>query len=170
MMTMGIDPSIRECGLVVLEGDHLVLRRTLRPEPRLSDAERLLWLGEMIGVVAETLQVGAIGVEAQHVGAARGNALVKLAMSAGVVVGVGALLRIPVYLVQPSEARAGLGSGRMGKEQMARAIREMLHVGEGMTEHEVAAAAVALAASRRHRFAHAIESGRAKDREQEGDR
>jgi len=160
-MVLGVDPSIRECGVVVVHDDHLVYRRTLRPDPHLPDSERLTWIGETIGTVAETLEVNAIGVEAQYAGAARGNALVKLAMCAGVVVGLGAWLGVPVYLVQPSEARAALGHGRMGKEQVHGAVRARLGLGDDyeLTEHEAAAVAVALAVERRDRFAMVLATG-----------
>jgi len=157
MRVAGVDPSIADCGIVVLsiEGarTRLLSARTLHPPVGWTDQERVAWLAlEVTGIIANE-DVEVAGVEAQHAGACRANTLVKLCMAAGAVCGACGAMQVPVYGVQPTEARKALGFGAMKRDAVNAAVARRLGLAKALPEHESAAVAVALAAASRHRAA-----------------
>lgn len=164
MIVLGSDPSIANCGAVVLavEGNRvrLLSARTLKPPVGWTDQERVAWLCyEVTGIIANE-DVTVAGVEAQHAGACRANTLVKLCMAAGAVCGACGAMQVPVYGVQPTEARKALGFGALKTHQVNEAVRRRLNLAKPLPEHQSAAVAVAFAAEARYRIAKLREAAR----------
>ena len=148
-LVLGIDPSLRGTGLVLIEfapGRQPVLLRcqTVRVAARRSMAEAL---GEIHRAVAAFLELGnvrhvaleqTIFVQnfqtAQILGAARGAAIAAAALRA-----------LPVFEYPPLRVKqAVVGAGRASKEQMARTVMALLGHGRTLAPDEADAAGVAL--------------------------
>jgi crossover junction endodeoxyribonuclease RuvC len=148
-LVLGIDPSLRGTGLVLIEftpGRQPVLLRcqTVRVPPQRTMAEAL---GEIHRAVVAFLDVGdvrhvaleqTIFVQnfqtAQILGAARGAAIAAAALRA-----------LPVFEYPPLRVKqAVVGAGRASKEQMARTVMALLGHGRTLAPDEADAAGVAL--------------------------
>lgn len=146
---LGIDPSLRGTGLVVVEfppgrSPILLRSRTVRVSPTFPMSH---CLGEIFKAVDEFLEgteVRHVAIEqtiyvqnfqtAQILGAARGAAIAAVAVRSK-----------PVFEYAPLRVKqAVVGAGRASKEQMAKTVMALLGHGRTLEHDEADAAGVAL--------------------------
>ena len=148
-VVLGVDPSLRGTGLVVIEfaarqTPVLLHCRTVRMKKSVSMPECLAAIFRGIADVIGTYPIGHVALEqtiyvqnfqtAQILGAARGAAIAAAAVA-----------NRPVYEYPPLRVKqAVVGVGRASKEQMARTVMSMLGHGAVLAPDEADAAGVAL--------------------------
>jgi crossover junction endodeoxyribonuclease RuvC len=146
---LGVDPSLRGTGLVVIEfaaeqTPILLHCRTIRIKKSVSMPECLACIFRGIAEVVATYSIRHVALEqtiyvqnfqtAQVLGAARGAAIAAAAVADR-----------PVYEYPPLRVKqAVVGVGRASKEQMARTVMGMLGHGRVLAPDEADAAGVAL--------------------------
>lgn len=148
-VVLGIDPSLRGTGLVLIEfaaGRQPVLLRsaTVRVPAKKPMAFALAEIHRAVAAFLEGVEVRHVALEqtifvqnfqtAQILGAARGAAITAAA-----------LRDRPVFEYPPLRVKqAVVGAGRASKEQMARTVMAMLGHGRTLAPDEADAAGVAL--------------------------
>ena len=148
-VVLGVDPSLRGTGLVVVEfaaGQTPILLhcRTIRMKKSVSMSECLGSIFRGIAEAIATYPIRHVALEqtiyvqnfqtAQILGAARGAAIAAAAVADR-----------PVYEYAPLRVKqAVVGVGRASKEQMARTVMSMLGHGSVLAPDEADAAGVAL--------------------------
>ncbi|MBI4622497.1 MAG: crossover junction endodeoxyribonuclease RuvC [Verrucomicrobia bacterium] len=148
-IVLGIDPSLRGTGLVLVEfkpGRQPVLLRgrTVRVPPKEPLAVALAEIHRGVSAMLENARVRHVALErtiyvqnvqtAQILGAARGAAIAAAA-----------LRDLPVFEYAPLRVKqAVVGAGRASKEQMARTVMALLGHGRTLAPDEADAAGVAL--------------------------
>ena len=148
-VVLGVDPSLRGTGLVVIEfaarqTPVLLHCRTIRMKKSVSMPECLAAIFRGIADVIGTYPIGHVALEqtiyvqnfqtAQILGAARGAAIAAAAVANRL-----------VYEYPPLRVKqAVVGVGRASKEQMARTVMSMLGHGAVLAPDEADAAGVAL--------------------------
>lgn len=135
MRVLGIDPGLTRCGIGVVErsgksGLRLVDCGVIRTSPDAPLHERLLELDGALSEWIEKIAPDAIAVERVF-----SQLNVKTAMATGQAAGVALLLAaktgVPIALHTPTEVKAAVtGSGRAGKDQVAKMVVRILELSE----------------------------------------
>ena len=150
---LGVDPSVRRAGLVVLE-----LRRGARPrwlhgeelrQGSGGDADRLGELARAVARLVEEWRPEVVAVEDAYVGAVAGRSVVLVAAGVGAALGAAAAAGVPVTLVSRARACQCIGAACRGKAPVQRLVGAIVAAAPaGLSQHLADAAAVALAAVR----------------------
>lgn len=135
MRVLGIDPGLTRCGIGVVEraGDtklRLIDCGVIRTNSDSPLHERLLLLDESLREWISKVKPDAIAVERVF-----SQLNVKTAMATGQAAGVALLLAakvgVPIALHTPTEVKAAVtGSGRAGKDQVAKMVVRILELKE----------------------------------------
>jgi crossover junction endodeoxyribonuclease RuvC len=132
---LGIDPGLTRCGIGVVERIssnklELVDCGVIRTDSRAQLHDRLLSLDEALQEWIRKVKPDAIAVERVF-----SQLNVKTAMATGQAAGVALLLAakagVPIALHTPTEVKAAVtGTGRAGKEQVAKMVVRILQLSE----------------------------------------
>lgn len=167
MRILGVDPSVAHMGLAVVDVrkgavPQVLHAETIRTSPAAEDGERLGILAAAVGAATRDWECDAVGVEHIFVGAARGGALVLLALAAGAACGAASAAGRPVYLVARAAAcKALAGESKLTKTQTQYLVGRVANAdGVRLTQDQADAVAVALATANRHRAAETLARGR----------
>ena len=135
MLVLGIDPGLTRCGIGVVErstGTKLCLVDcgVIRTDSSAPLHERLLLLDESLNDWISKIKPDAIAVERVF-----SQLNVRTAMATGQAAGVALLLAakvgVPIALHTPTEVKAAVtGSGRAGKDQVAKMVVRILQLKE----------------------------------------
>lgn len=135
MRVLGIDPGLTRCGIGVVErtkANRLVLVDcgVIRTDSQIPLHERLLALDEELQGWIKKMRPDAIAVERVF-----SQLNVRTAMATGQAAGVALLIAakagLPIELHTPTEVKAAVtGSGRAGKEQVAKMVVRILSLSE----------------------------------------
>lgn len=150
---LGVDPSVRRAGLVVVD-----VGRGQRPvwvhgeEVRQGagdDAERLSALAQAVARAVAEWRPDLVAVEDAYVGAVGGRSVVLVAAGVGAALGAAAAAGVPVTLVSRARACQCIGAACRGKAPVQRLVGAIVAAAPaGLSQHLADAAAVALAAVR----------------------
>lgn len=135
MRVLGIDPGLTRCGIGVVERIssnklELVDCGVIRTDSSAQLHDRLLSLDEALQEWISKVKPDAIAVERVF-----SQLNVKTAMATGQAAGVALLLAakagVPIALHTPTEVKAAVtGTGRAGKEQVAKMVVRILQLSE----------------------------------------
>lgn len=135
MRVLGIDPGLTRCGIGVVERTRenrlvLVDCGVIRTDSQMPLHERLLALDEELESWIKRIRPDAIAVERVF-----SQLNVRTAMATGQAAGVALLIAakagLPIELHTPTEVKAAVtGSGRAGKEQVAKMVVRILSLSE----------------------------------------
>lgn len=135
MRVLGIDPGLTRCGIGVVERIssnklELVDCGVIRTDSSAQLHDRLLSLDEALQEWIRKVKPDAIAVERVF-----SQLNVKTAMATGQAAGVALLLAakagVPIALHTPTEVKAAVtGTGRAGKEQVAKMVVRILQLSE----------------------------------------
>ncbi len=135
MRVLGIDPGLTRCGVGVVERSggtklRLVDCGVIRTDSSAPLHERLLILDDSLQGWISKIKPDAIAVERVF-----SQLNVKTAMATGQAAGVALLLAakvgVPIALHTPTEVKAAVtGSGRAGKDQVAKMVVRILELAE----------------------------------------
>ena len=135
MRVLGIDPGLTRCGIGVVERTsnsklRLVDCGVIRTDAKTELHERLLALDQSLQEWILKVKPDAIAVERVF-----SQLNVKTAMATGQAAGVALLLAakagVPIALHTPTEVKAAVtGSGRAGKDQVAKMVVRILQLSE----------------------------------------
>ncbi|MDR0481768.1 MAG: crossover junction endodeoxyribonuclease RuvC [Cellulomonadaceae bacterium] len=163
MRVLGVDPGLTRCGIGVIDSVRsrratLVEYGVLRSEPSDSVDQRLLVIATQLDEWLDRHVPDVVAVErvfAQH----NHGTVMGTAQVAGIAMLAAARRTIPVALHTPSEVKAAVtGTGRAGKEQVQRMVKQILSLDHTPTPAD-AADALALAITHLWRPAGALQGG-----------
>ena len=135
MRVLGIDPGLTRCGVGVVERSKenrllFVDCGVIRTDSQIPLQERLLALDEELNGWINRIRPDAIAVERVF-----SQLNVRTAMATGQAAGVALLIAakagLPIALHTPTEVKAAVtGSGRAGKDQVAKMVVQILSLSE----------------------------------------
>jgi len=160
MKAMGIDPGLAMTGFGVVEtlsrGGKACDWGTIRTEAGCSVPIRLKMIYDELKILLEKWKPNLLVLEEVFVSKQYPKAAIQLGEVRGVIHLAAQEMNIPVVEVRPTEVKSALtGSGRADKEQMKKAIRQILRIENPVTSsHAGDALALALTGLSRNKNFH----------------
>ena len=149
MRVLGIDPGSETTGYGVIDTDGRIHRLaeygTIRPRPKTSFAEKLLYIEQHLQSLIERVKPDAVALEEAFYAVNVKTAL-KLGQVRGVALLVAARAGLPIYEYSPLEVKSAItGYGRAEKHQVQQMVKILLRLPTVPQPHDAAdALAVAI--------------------------
>lgn len=149
MRVLGIDPGSETTGYGVIDTDgrthRLAEYGTIRPRPKTSFAEKLLYIERHLQSLIERVKPDAVALEEAFYAVNVKTAL-KLGQVRGVALLVAARAGLPIYEYSPLEVKSAItGYGRAEKHQVQQMVKILLRLPAVPEPHDAAdALAVAI--------------------------